>query len=62
MPPSARKPATRKPPTVEPAEPVEARHAKADGEICKRCWPRGWPETAHSASCVHGQWSRDKPA
>jgi hypothetical protein len=61
MPPSPRKPATKKPADeVEKAD--EATPAKG-GEICKQCWPRGWPaESGRSASCVHGQWSRDLPA
>lgn len=43
----------------KPAEkPAGRRRAKSDGEICSACWPGGWPETAHHASCVHGNYKR----
>jgi hypothetical protein len=51
MPPSARKPAAKKPDDAE------------KDQICRRCWPQGWPaESGRSASCEHGQWSRDLPS
>jgi hypothetical protein len=54
MPPSTRKPATKKPDDDE----TTARHAK-DAEICARCWPDGWPtDDTHSANCEHGTWTR----
>lgn len=27
--------------------------------ICVECWPTGWPDASHSASCVHGEWLND---
>jgi hypothetical protein len=55
MPPSARKPAEKRPADDEA---TEARHAK-DAEICVRCWPNGWPtDDTRSANCEHGTWQR----
>jgi hypothetical protein len=53
MPPRAREPRP---------EPAKAR-TKKNAEICAEHWPDGWPtEDTNSASCDHGQWSRDLPA
>ena len=32
------------------------------GDICRACWPDGWPHLSHSASCEHGEYSRDPDA
>lgn len=53
MPPRAR--------ATKPAEPKSdaAKHAKAEGQPCPRCWPEGWPIEATSfATCIHGTWKR----
>lgn len=31
-------------------------------EICRACWPHGWPHLSHSASCEHGTFVRDPEA
>jgi hypothetical protein len=43
--------------------PPRARESKpkSNDEICRQCWPDGWPEGQSGASCEHGQWSRDLP-
>jgi hypothetical protein len=28
-------------------------------DICRACWPDGWPHLSHSASCEHGAYVRD---
>jgi hypothetical protein len=56
MPPSARKPAAKKP-DYDGEKAAEAQPAK-DGEICVRCWPNSWPGQDSAASCVHGVWKR----
>ena len=48
MPPSARKPAEKEP--------------GKNGEICRQCWPDGWPGRDTAASCENGNWHRDAPA
>lgn len=58
MPPSARKPAAKKPDAAVVEEPAEAKPA-VDGDICRRCWPNGWrTDTTTNASCEHGTWKR----
>lgn len=51
MPPRTRKPAEK------PAE-APAPRVKADGDICRQCWPAGWRETSTNAGCIHGNWTR----
>jgi hypothetical protein len=30
-----------------------------DGELCRACWPDGWPTSdTNNASCEHGVWDR----
>lgn len=48
--PAARKPTAAKAPTEQPAEAAD---------ICRVCWPGGWPHQAETASCEHGSYSRD---
>jgi hypothetical protein len=52
MPPSARKPAAKKP------DDDDAQHANADSEICRQHWPDGWPDGAKRAVCDHGSYKR----
>lgn len=52
------------PPRTRAARPAQPKTAppdpvKADGELCTKCWPKGWPtEETHTASCIHGTWAR----
>lgn len=48
---AARKPAPK------PAEPETV--AETVEDICRACWPNGWPHLHHSAQCEHGSYSRD---
>lgn len=52
---AARKTAPK--PADEPESVVE--HIE---DICRRCWPNGWPHLSHSASCEHGTYVRDPEA
>jgi hypothetical protein len=36
--------------------------ADAVAEICRACWPNGWPHLSHTASCEHGAYTRDPAA
>lgn len=31
-------------------------------EICRACWPDGWPHLSRTASCEHGEYERPDPA
>lgn len=31
-------------------------------DICRTCWPHGWPHLSHSASCEHGTYVREPAA
>jgi hypothetical protein len=43
----------------EAEKPVKrAPRRKAEGEICPKCWPKGWNPTATNASCSHGNYKR----
>lgn len=45
------------------AKPAEGTEPETIGEkvadICRACWPHGWPHLSHSASCEHGTYVRD---
>lgn len=45
-------------PAEQSDEKPRRRRAKAEGEICEKHWPNGWPEGADTASCVHGAYTR----
>lgn len=47
-----------KKPVVEAA--VEEVAAKVE-DICRACWPDGWPHHARTAGCVHGDFERPDP-
>lgn len=36
--------------------------AEKVADICRACWPHGWPHLSHSASCEHGTFVRDPEA
>jgi len=37
----------------------DAKPAKEDGEICRICWPAGWPASdSYAAGCEHGTYAR----
>lgn len=47
------------PPRARASRPAEAKPARAEAEICKQCWPDGWPtDDTSGASCIHGVWTR----
>lgn len=46
--------------TPAPAEPETVVEHLED--ICRACWPNGWPHLSHSASCEHGTYVRDPEA
>lgn len=46
--------------TTKPAEPETIVERVED--ICRACWPNGWPHLSHSASCEHGTYVRDPEA
>jgi hypothetical protein len=52
MPPAKRSTAAEK--AKEAVEHVE--------DICRACWPNGWPHLSHSASCEHGTYVREAAA
>jgi hypothetical protein len=33
-----------------------------DEEICRVCWPGGWPEGHVAAGCEHGEYARSEEA
>lgn len=43
-----------------PADPpADETPVAEDAEICKVCWPDGWPsKDTNNASCEHGTWDR----
>ena len=40
---------------VEP-EPDESAPQVTEPDICRTCFPAGWPMDAYSAGCEHGSW------
>lgn len=53
-------PRTRRPRVDEAAEQETAASPRRvkEADICRRCWPEGWPEKAMAAVCDHGSYSR----
>lgn len=34
---------------------------EVEGAICGLCWPGGWPHLSQTASCSHGEYTRQAP-
>jgi len=52
-------PAKRTTTATKKAEAAIGTAAEHVAEICRACWPNGWPHLSHSASCEHGTYVRD---
>lgn len=42
---------------VKPAETATLPETQT-AVVCGLCWPQGWPDEAHHASCEHGEYDR----
>jgi hypothetical protein len=61
MPPAKRTttPAGKTAAAAKKAEAVVEDAVEHVAEICRACWPNGWPHLSHSASCDHGTYVRN---